>query len=376
MDKFNSTDKVSNIKRIHLIPRLNKGGAESTILNIVKHLGGNKNNYIACSSYEIISIIQNYPNIVFLPTYPSNIINLIRSIIRLYYIIDKFDIGIIHSHHRFTSLVGVAVSYLKKIPFVCTAHDLTINHRFISRIAYNNCVMVYSKAVQSHLVTYFGISPDIIHRISMGIEPMLPIESTNVFHLRKQLNYGDNDVVIGFAGRLDAEKGIDVFVNAIPDVLKHFPKTKFLIIGNGPMRKEMEALAQKLYFYNNVTFSGWQDDIYLYISCADIMVVPSLKEGFGKVALESLMLGKPVIASNVGGLPEFVTHEYNGLIIPPGKSTDIANAIIKLLSDGNLLHRLTKNTTASVSSRFSMSEMISQIKNIYALLCSHNTHNR
>lgn len=373
----NKKRKFSSIIRIHLIPTLYNGGAENTLINIYRNIGLPARNYIGSSDFNNKRIkLNEKDHLIYLPLYPSNIINLILSIKKLCSIIDEFQIDIIHSHHRFTSLVGAAAAYLKKISFVCTAHDLTVSHRFFGRFAYSKLVMVYSNAVQSHLISYFGISPDIIHRITMGIEPIVPIESTQVCHLRKQLNYGDNDVVIGFAGRLDEEKGIDVFVNAIPDVLNKFPKTKFLLIGDGPMRKEMVALAQTLYITDHVNFLGWQDNIIPWISCADIMVVPSIREGFGKVALESLCLGKPVVASNVGGLPELVTHENNGLIIPPSKSSDIADAIIKLLSDGNLLHRLTKNATASVSSRFSMSEMIIEISNCYEFIVSQNTNGR
>ena len=199
----------------------------------------------------------------------------------------------------------------------------------------------------------------------MGIRHPAALSLEQIQEMKSGLGFMPDAPLIGFIGRLVGEKGPDLFLRAVPKVLNRFPNARFCVVGDGEMKKDLSTLVDTLGIQEAVTFLGGQEHVSSLISCFDFVVIPSLREGFGLVALESLTQGKPVIASRVGGLPELVQHEQNGLLIPPGQPTAIAEAIIRLISNQDELIQMGARARESVSERFSQKAMLEKVATVY-----------
>ena len=156
-----------------------------------------------------------------------------------------------------------------------------------------------------------------------------------------------------FVGSLHRTKGVDVLLDAWARVLREMPDAKLRIVGDGPMEAELRASAAGLPSPANVRFVGRisRGEVAQAMDEARALVVPSRSEGFGLVILEAMARARPVIASNVGGIPELVIDGETGALVPPERDDLLANAIVTLLEDGDRCERLGRQGRARIANR-------------------------
>jgi glycosyltransferase involved in cell wall biosynthesis len=135
-------------------------------------------------------------------------------------------------------------------------------------------------------------------------------------------------------------------------------------VGKGDLDVELRAEALRIEANGRVKFLGWRDDIDEIMPIFDIFVLPSLNEGMGRVLVEAMAAGKPVIASRAGGIPDLVKHEKTGLLVPPGDVPALADAILRLVNDPDERRRMGE-TGRFFCRRFSLKAMIDKIDNLY-----------
>jgi len=158
------------------------------------------------------------------------------------------------------------------------------------------------------------------------------------------------DKTILFVGRLAEKKGLRYLISAFPQVLSRHPDARLRVVGDGPMRAEMETLAQHLDLADHVTFVGGQSPQELRRSYvrSRVFVVPSVvarsgdTEGLPVALLEAMAAGRPIVATSVGGIPEVVIHGRTGLVVEPESPAGLARAICELLDSGSRAERLGK----------------------------------
>jgi glycosyltransferase involved in cell wall biosynthesis len=154
--------------------------------------------------------------------------------------------------------------------------------------------------------------------------------------LAHRLNIDKDDKVVSFVGHLRTQKGVDYLIRAIPEVLQALPETKFLIVGPGPERHTLLHLSRTLGISKNVRFVPYieNEKIPGIFALSTISVFPSIcSEPFGRVIIEAMTVATAVIATRVGGIPEIIEHDQNGILLPPRDSEALAKAIISLLED-------------------------------------------
>jgi glycosyltransferase involved in cell wall biosynthesis len=139
----------------------------------------------------------------------------------------------------------------------------------------------------------------------------------------------------------------------------------FVFLGDGPERARLEAQAVERHLATRVMFPGQRRDVAAWLAACDIFVLPSLSEGLPLSVLEAMAARKPVIATAIGGTPEVVVHRRTGLLIPPGNSLAIANAIRQLLDDAPLAERLAAAGRVRVEREFSSEVMTQRVTHIY-----------
>lgn len=184
-------------------------------------------------------------------------------------------------------------------------------------------------------------------------------------YLRASLGIGDRPTV-GVVGRLRREKGQEVLIDAMTEVVKRVPEVLLLLVGDGPDRESLEEKSRRLGIVDNVLFLGQREpeEVYRLYSIMDLVAVPSLFEGFGLAAAEAMAAGKAVVASGVDGLAEVVADKVTGILIPPGDAVALAEGICTLIRD-EAATRIMKTRGRARAKFFSLEQFGNAILQIY-----------
>ena len=203
-------------------------------------------------------------------------------------------------------------------------------------------------------VIYNGIS---VHNFDGWIDPG---------EIKKKYAIGPLDPTVLFVGRMTCQKGPDLLVGAIPFILHHYPRAKFVFIGDGDMRWDVEDQAHALGVYHATRFLGYKagQELGDLFKASDLVCIPSRNEPFGVVVLEAWSAGKPVVASQKGGPNEFVWHEVNGLKVYDNPQS-IAWGIGTLFSDFEWAREIGRNGRKTVETAFSWDSIANQMLEVY-----------
>lgn len=263
---------------------------------------------------------------------------------------------VIHVHDWLTALAGRAAKHLAPAALLSvTIHDtvhgkhfgqLTPPNQYVSFLerfvgTEADLTICCSEHVRGELVQEYQVPPQKIAIIPCGVD-------ASRFHIDadltafRQLLGEPSDRIVLYVGRLDREKGVSHLLEAMARVLLAVPQGRLVIAGKGVLEGNLVEMARSLHIDDRVTFMGYVQDeplAALYRS-ADVLAVPSLYEPFGIVALEGMVCGRPVVASDVGGLTEIIVEDQTGLRVPPGDSSALARAIAHLLTDEQAAARM------------------------------------
>lgn len=344
---------------LHLIPRFRRGGAEHVVRALALHC--DPRGIVGTSGGEWLDELRREGvETASLPLYPSRLSNAFASCFAIRTVVRRERVSIIHSHHRFASLVGRAVAAVENVPFLSTVHDLAPGNRFLTRLGIGETVTVFSDAVSKHLVDHFGVPSGSIDRLPMGV-------------LDARTDTADGATIepdgqmIAFAGRLCSEKGIHVLLDALP-LIRSRVRARVLLIGEGEERERVISTIAERGLTEVVTLTGGVDDVRPLLVRSDVVVVPSLREGFGRVVIEAFAAGMPVVASATGGLTELVSDHVNGILVPPGDAGALAEAVVAILTDRALAETLKAGARSVDLSRYSVDAMAERMSRIYERL--------
>jgi len=175
--------------------------------------------------------------------------------------------------------------------------------------------------------------------------------------------------LVGTVARLVPQKALDVLLEATPAILAQAPDTRVLIVGEGPLRAELEQRARTLGIAHAVVFAGYQEDVVSAYRAMDVFVLPSRDEGFGLAFLEAMAAGVPVIGTRVIGSVEAVRDGVTGLLVPAADAPALAQAVVRLFDDPELGRRLA-GTAAEWVRDFSRAQAVAQVEALYRDLAS------
>jgi glycosyltransferase involved in cell wall biosynthesis len=175
----------------------------------------------------------------------------------------------------------------------------------------------------------------------------------------------DRRRIITTVANLRPGKGHDVLLRAAARVLRRVPDACFQLVGDGPLRPELERLAVQLRISNNVIFTGHRDDVPSILYNSDIFAFPSRMEAFPNGVIEAMAAGLPVVATKVGGIPELVEHERNGLLVGAGDDRALAIAILELIRRSTLADSLARTARRTVEMHYSFEQMVSEFESLY-----------
>jgi glycosyltransferase involved in cell wall biosynthesis len=294
------------------------------------------------------------------------------------YVTDR-RIDIVHSYSFYGNLFAVPPARLAGVPVVIAsirdrAPYLTPMQKRAQRWACQlaDCVLVNAEAVKEWLIGE-GYDPAKIIVIPNGVE-LSRFERVNGAESPfRSLGIPDGAPVVLVVSRLNPLKGIESFMQAAALVAQEFPTVRFVIAGDTNPNERwywstLTSLTVTLGLTERLTFAGLRRDVPQLLAAATISVMPSLNEALSNVVLESMAAGAPVVATRVGGTPEAIADDVNGLLVPPGDPRAMANAMAALLGDRSRARRLGDAARQSIHERFSMERMASATAQLYEAL--------
>lgn len=267
----------------------------------------------------------------------------------------KFDI--IHGHDWLSAYAAKMIKGACSIPMVCTIHATehgrnngirTEMQRYISSaewmLTYEAWkVIACSEYMRSEIHSVFDTPLDKLSVIPNGIDLNEFEKTVDSLEFRRKYAKDDEKLIV-YVGRHVYEKGIQLLIEAAPDIISNYYNVKFIIAGKGVMTDELKDKVRYLGLENNIVFTGYIDEeekALLYKS-ADAAVVPSLYEPFGISALEAMAAGCPAVVSDIGGLKDIIEHKINGIKILPGSKDSIRDNILELLNNEQLRKSLSE----------------------------------
>jgi glycogen(starch) synthase len=289
-----------------------------------------------------------------------------------------FDL--IHAHDWLVAYAGRVLKHSYHLPLIATIHATEHGRnqglhndlqRYISGVewwlTYESWrVIVCSHYMEQELQQVFQLPKDKIRIVPNGVD-LERYVGKELGGFSRELYAAPDEKIVFFVGRLVQEKGVHILLDAVPKVLRFYPKTKFIIAGKGPAEEFLKEKARQMGIYDRVYFTGYIDDCTrdnLYKE-ASVAVFPSLYEPFGMVVLEAMAAGTPVVAADVGGLSEIIKHENNGLKCYPGNPDSLADNILRLLHDPVLADRLARQAYEDLQKFYTWKEIAAKTREVY-----------
>lgn len=281
----------------------------------------------------------------------------------------------VHTHGVHADLYGrLCLQGLDRVLLLQTRHnDDRFRRLWIMRLLNQwlarRCVRIVaiSDAVREFVCAVEGIPPRKVERIYYGLDAAPAPQS--VADLRTELGWAGAPL-IGFVGRLTGQKGVDVLLNAFAIVHRALPTARLLLIGDGPQRAALAALAGGLQISAAVHFAGWREDARAQMAALNVLAIASRWEGFGLVTLEAMQAGVAVVASRVSALPEIVLDGETGLLVPAAKAAKLAAALLALLQDPQRAMQLGENGRLRAAQLFTVKQMAVQHAALYLSLAA------
>ena len=288
-------------------------------------------------------------------------------------ILKDFKIDLLYMNNQPSSnLECIIASEMTGIPALQHSRIQTTLNPFEVKAAIRSLykIICVSEGVKNGLVNQ-GISPSKCIVIYNGIDPDIK-PSLSRDEVMKKWGVSDNDILIGTAGSFIKRKRFEDLIKAISTASnKTRHRIKCIIVGEGPERNNLIEDAKRERLDGKVIFTGFQPDAISLINAMDIFVLPSEKEGFPRVILEAMLMGKPVIASNVTGSSELVVNGETGFLVTAGEPKMLADAILKLIEMPELRKQMGEKARERVIRNFSVDRYVSAVENVFAEVSGH-----
>lgn len=307
-------------------------------------------------------------------------------------IIKTKDVQIVHSQGGRADFFARIAARIANVPIIISSvamlvegYDVSILRKglyvLIDRWTerWVNKFIVLSEALRRALIERHKIPPEKIVRIYNGIElkeynPDLKEVRSKKLEVRRELGLKNDVPVIGAIGRLVWQKGFEYLIQAIPKVIEVFPETRFLIVGEGPLKDKLKVKSEKLKVKDNIIFTGFRSDIKEILASIDLLVMPSLLEGLPMVLLEGMAMAKPIVATRIDGVTEVLENGKMGLLVPAKNPHALAEAILKVLNNKTKADLLGQNARKMVEEKFSVEKMVEQIEWVYEKLLNEKDY--
>ncbi|KRT73709.1 MAG: glycosyl transferase, group 1 [Deltaproteobacteria bacterium CSP1-8] len=288
---------------------------------------------------------------------------------RLSVLVNRERVDIVNTHSSGDSWVaGVGAKFARRAPLIIRTRHLStpISRSFLSRILYDSLpdvVLTTGEEIRRRMIAVNRFRGERILSVPTGVD----VERFDPEKVKPSLAAGS--AAVGMVSVLRSWKGHEHFLRAVPGIRQEVPLATFVIVGDGPQRDNIRNLVADLGLQDRVLLLGHREDIPEVIASLDVLVHPSYaNEGVPQSVLQALLMGKPVVAADVGGIGEVVRDGETGYLIPPKDPSALAAKVVALLRNRELGKRLADRGRTLVLREYSFESMLDRIEDLYRRL--------
>lgn len=359
----------------HAIETSGPGGAEKMLINLVESLDKAAFRPLICLLghgwlFDRLRSLGYEPLVIPLDHTPD-----IAWLRRAASVLRAENVRLMHAHEFYMNTYCAMLARLTGVPCVTTVHgknyysDKWYRRSLYRMVSRHTTMVAVSDGIRHFLSERVGVSDRRLTTIRNGIDittfaPIPNLKST----ARAALGLSPHQPVIGCLGNLYPVKGHTHLIQAAAVICRQYPEAVFLFAGRGKMLDVLQQQAAELGIARNVQFLGFRDDTPTLLAAMDIFVLPSLSEGLPLSLLEAMAANTPVVASRVGGIPEVISHEQNGLLVEPADANALALHILRLLDNPALASSLAARAKSDVATHYDIGTMTARYQALYESL--------
>jgi glycosyltransferase involved in cell wall biosynthesis len=354
------------------LPELSVGGVETHVIDLAQGLKRKGYDPLVVSfGGKLVEKLETAGiDHVKLPVHSKSPLVIFNMLAPMRKVIEEHGVQLVHAHSR----VPAWICYLtlramrEKLPFVTTCHSTYSVHIGSRVMVWSDRMIAVSDFVREHMLSHFGTGPELIETVHNGISPDIfdarrGVELCRAY--RREFGIGDKTKVVGMVASLTPRKGYVYFIEAARQVVKLHDDVIFLGVGGGPQREELENQAREAGLESRFRFIGVRSDVRDLLHLFDIFVLSSTSEGLPYVILEAMCMGKPIVTTDVGGIPEAIVNGRNGLLVRPKDVDQLARCISELLLDEGRAGQLGQEARGTVVDAFTVSNMVDKTEAVY-----------
>jgi len=362
-------------KVCHFVVADGISGAENHLLKLVPNLSQEKYEVHFVVMAPLYGIYEEFLKrcqkikVIFIPLKGKmNPLNLIR----LFWLFRKGQYDLLHTHNSRADVYGILAGKMAGIQIaMASIHGYQrydqINPLFKIRgwilRNFSDRIITISDALKDLIAENEGIDRKKMATVYYGLE-RLNLEAGGV-NIRGEFDLDPDTPLLVDVGRLIPVKSHDTLIRALKHIIPYFPNLRLFVIGDGMLKEELKGLTKALTLEDHVIFTGYREDVARFMKEADLLVFPTLGEGFGLVLLEAMAFKKPIVATRVMSIPEIVEDGKSGLLVPPRHPEELADAILQLLRDKKRAEVFGNRGFDILSSKFSIERMVEETERIY-----------
>jgi len=376
------------LKVIHIITMLELGGAQGNTLFTVTNLDRNRfrvglitgpGGILDEDAKKIPDLDLRFVPALVRPVRPLKDLSALIEITR---ILRQEEPDIVHTHSSKAGIIGRLAAKAAGVPIVIhSVHGFGFNpyQHFLVRRLYvflekwmarytTVLITVAEENIKAGLRLGIG-NKELYTLIRSGVDIYKIKRSavaTDVKALKRELKLPDDAKIVLSVGPFKVQKDPIAFVECAAKVVSQVPNVKFLWSGDGELRADVEKRIRELHLENVVQLLGWRKDIAALLQLCDVFILTSLWEGLPRAGVEALIVGKPVVAFAVDGIPEIVKDGKNGFVLSPGNHDEFARRLIQVLLDPNLRTKFSAEAARTIDSSFDIHLMVRQQEQLYA----------
>jgi glycosyltransferase involved in cell wall biosynthesis len=296
----------------------------------------------------------------------------IRVAWKLWRILARLRPDILHTYLIHANLLGRTIGRLARVPVVVSSERTIgqagrlgvlanrVSSRLVTRVETN------SEAGKQYLQGQYGIQNDKIEVVRSGVDLDTVATKSDGLKIRRELGLPAGCSLITYVGRLRHVKGVGYAIRAFAELSRAYPGARFAIAGGGDCERDLVGLTAQLGITDRVMFLGPRNDVAALLAATDIVILPSLTEGFPRIALEAMAASRPIVATAVGGTREAVIDGETGTLVPAEDAAALASAVGRLLADPALAKRMGESGRRRVEAEFSLEKYIQRLDGFYS----------
>jgi L-malate glycosyltransferase len=310
------------------------------------------------------------------PIGPRNEIDLAAAW-RLSRVLRDLSPAIVHVHDSHAAaMAATALSFAAPVPrpplVFARRVDFRLRGNSFSKWKYRQVdVFVAASGAIRAMLLEDGIPPDRVFAVHDGID-IERVEQAEAVNVREEFWFPPHSFVVGNIAALVPHKGQKFLVDAAAAVIHEAPEARFVILGEGDLRHDLEQQIRRLHLGQHVVLAGFRPEVLGVLKGLDLFAMSSVTEGLGSALLDAMAAGRPIVATRAGGIPEVIVDGESGILVPPRDSRSLANAILALLRDPGRRALLARAGRARVAERFSIDRMVDATLDVYERLAGRS----